>query len=320
MDIQKTLLATSFFVFCSFNSVLPMLVTVPPQSAMQAQQEFQLSIAPHHIHHRPMILRLREAQMSAAPSSVTTLQVAPPTLSLPANPSSPLLANALTNLNKEMVAQFNKAAPYLAICAFAVQYAQIFNQRQQLSIPPQVLANLTPDQLQLYTLTQENEHLKQRLKSMGWHTMFSLAMRHPEFNSSYESLEAENDVRNAINLLNPALRYSALQHLTNRYMSQVKSFAIAQMSKLLVSAYRYISPNTAHPSAAKTTIDLVAIASIYTLISPQIVGYCSQPNGIVATFAREKTLHAYNYLPETIKQKLLTFKNWWDQIYAQTQH
>jgi hypothetical protein len=320
MNIQKTLLTTSFFVFCFFNSVLPMLVTVPSQQSMQAQQEFQLSIAPHHnhIHPQPMILRLRDTHMPAPQSPETTLQPVQSTVSSPANSSYPWHVTALTNLNKEVVAQFNKAAPYLAVCAFAVQYAQIFNSRQPAPVSPQAIANLTPGQQRLHTLLQENDQLKQRLKSISWHALFSLALLHPKFNNSYESLETANDVRNALNLLNPALRYSALQHLTNRYMSKVKSFAIAQMSKLLMSVYRHMSPNTAHPSAAKTTIDLVAMASIYAVISPQIVGYCSQPNGVVATFAREKTLHAYNYLPETVKQKLLAFKNWCDQISAQT--
>lgn len=319
MNIQKTLLATYFFALFSFNS-FPMLVTVPPQHAMQAQQEFQLSIAPHHLHHpQPMILRLRDAQMPVPQPPQIIIGSVPTTLSVSNTPASPLFKNALTNLNKEMVAQFNKAAPYLALCAFAVHYAQIFNQRQQVAIPLQALASLTPGERRLYTLMQENEHLKQRLKSISWHALFSLAMQHPEFNSSYESLEAENDVRNAISLLNPALRYSALQHLTNRYMSRVKSFAIAQMSKFLVSAYRCISPNTAHPSVAKTTIDLVALASINTVLSPLIVNYCTQPNGVVATLARERSLRVYNYLPETVKQKLLIIKNWWNQLSAHTQ-
>lgn len=318
MNIQKILLAASFFVFCIFNSVLSMLVNIPPQQAMQAQQQFQLSIAPHHIHHpQTMILRLRDAQIPQPPQIVIGAMAT--TLPVSNTPATPFFTNALTNLNKEVMAQFNKAAPYLAICAFAVQYAQIFNQRQQLPIGP-VVAGLTPGQHRLYTLMQENEHIKRQLKSLSWNALFALAMQHPEFNSSYESLETENDARNAINLLNPSLRYSALQHLTNRYVSKMKSLAIAHISKLFVSVYRYVSPNSAHPSAIKTTIDLVAIASIYAVISPQIVGYCTKPNGIVATFAREKTLHAYNYLPETVKQKLLTFKNWWDQISAQTQH
>lgn len=322
MNIQKTLLATTFFVFSFFNSVLPMLVTVPSQQSMQAQQELQLSIAPHHnhIYPQPMILRLRDAHMPAPQSPETTLQPVQSTVSLPANSSYPWHVIAVTNLNKEVVAQFNKAAPYLALCAFAVQYAQIFNSRQPAPVLPQAIANLTPGQQRLHTLLQQNEQLKQRLKSIGWHALFSLALLHPKFNNSYESLETANDVRNALNLLNPALRYSALQHLTNRYMSKVKSFAISQMSKFLVSAYRCISPNTAHLSVAKTTIDLMAMVSINAIISPLIVNYCAQPNGIVATLAREKTLHAYNYLPETVKQKILSIKNWWNEFSANNQH
>lgn len=298
-----------------------MLVSVPAQHMVQAPNDQLMHLSAHHMNRPHLhILRLRDLQTPSLQPSETVVGQAPSTLSVSRISSASFYSNALSHLNKEAVTQFNKVAPYLAICAVALRYSEIFNQRQQGIMTPQALAYLTPDQKRLYTLMQENTQLKERLKATGWQFLFSLAMLNPEFNRTYESIETLNDARNAINIFDPAHGPVALQHLTNRYVGKLKTCAISQMSKLLVLAYRRLIPQAAHPSLAKTALDVMAITSINTVISPLIVNHCTQPQGVVALFAREKALGVYNYFPETIKQKLVHLKNWFNQLSRYTQH
>ncbi|GMU19533.1 MAG: hypothetical protein AMXMBFR12_07250 [Candidatus Babeliales bacterium] len=309
MNCNKIVLTSSFFLVISFNFVRPMMISVPAPVAVQPTQDALMHMSMHHIH-RPELhtLRLRETQFQLIRAAAPT---PPEPVTLPVSATSqpsPGLANALSYLNKEAVEHFNKAAPYLALCAFVAQYAVMFNQRQQPPISAQALANLCPAEQRLHAILQENEQIKKRLKAMGWQALFSFALLNPRFNESYEELQTQDDMRQALNVLNPTLRAAALNHLVNRCIAKAKTFATAHISKLLLLAYRCISPNTAHPSLSKTAVDVIAMASIYTFIGPQIVNSCTSHNGPVAIMARENALRAYNYLPENIQSKLLLLK------------
>lgn len=306
MDIKKALSTASFFTFFLTSCSSAMLITVPerPVSSWHSAWDGKLIVVGKSPP-APLVLRLAKPGLLASASSVLAAQKDTPV----ACPS------VMTHVNKTLAEQFNKAAPYLAICAFAVQCAHLFSRAQaQPQISPAVLAQLTPNERRLHALLQENEQLKKHLKGAAWQAVFSLAMLNPKFNESYEFLQNANDARKATDLLDPHRRASALAHLSNRFISKAKLFASTQLSKLLVSAYRWASPDTAHPSIKKSAIDLLAIASIYTVMAPQIVNFCTQPNGLVATMAREKALCAYNFLPVNLKYRLLTLKNWWNSF------
>lgn len=266
-----------------------MLMTVPERHTSPEDHGSQALIVGSTPKMQPVIFHLQNPQLPA-----------------PIAPAS----TALTHLNKAVAEQFNKAAPYLAVCAFAAQYAAThFSRGQQLHVSPQILARLTPNEKRLYAILQENEQMKKEWKNMGWQALFSLAMLHPKFNESYEFLQNTNDVHIAKNLLDPHVRVAASRHLQGRFIAKANSFVSAQLSKLLLLAYRYLNPPIPHPTIAKTVIDIAAATSIY-IASPIIVNRCTRPDGLVAIMAREKALTAYNYLPDILKYRLIALKNW----------
>lgn len=289
MNIKKALSTASFFAFFLTSSSSAMLITVPERSVLPAHHSSQaLAMVGSTPKVQPLTLRLQTSQ-----------------LPVPIVPA----VSSFTHLNKAVAEQFNKAAPYLAVCAFAVQYAIQFSRSSQLHVSPQTLARLTPNEQRLHAILQKNEEIKQKLKNIGWQAIFSLALLNSKFSESYEFLQTANDARIAIHLVDPSVRASALNHLQGRFIARASSFVSAQLSKLLLFAYRCASPPVTHPTVAKTVIDVAATASIY-IVSPIIVNRCTQPHGLVAIMAREKAFSAYNYLPNTLKYRLLALKNW----------